>query len=110
MAGLKYGSHDFPADCGFTGSADKVPVREHLRGMAHGGKAKVAKVMGEFKEGALRSGSKSGPVVTNPRQARAIALSEAGLSKPDFRARASRPGGYKKGGFVPFQKKPLVGK
>ena len=41
------------------------------------GKGKVGKVMGEFKEGALHSGSKKGPVVTNPKQAKAIALSEA---------------------------------
>jgi Family of unknown function (DUF6496) len=41
------------------------------------GKAKVEKVMHEFKEGALHSGSKKGPEVTNPKQAIAIALSEA---------------------------------
>ena len=41
------------------------------------GKSKIGKVMGEFKEGALRSGSKKGPIVTNPKQAKAIALSEA---------------------------------
>jgi hypothetical protein len=36
---------------------------------------KVGKVMGEFKEGSLHSG-KNGPVVKNPKQAVAIALSE----------------------------------
>lgn len=41
------------------------------------GEAKVGKVMGEFKRGELHSGSKKGPVVTNPKQAKAIALSEA---------------------------------
>jgi len=41
------------------------------------GAAKVAKVMGEFKSGKLHSGSKHGPEVTNPKQATAIALSEA---------------------------------
>lgn len=50
-------------------------------GYAKGGKvkgaAKIAKVMGEFKSGALHSGSKKGPEVTNPKQAVAIALSEA---------------------------------
>ncbi len=38
---------------------------------------KVADVMHEFKEGDLRSGSKKGPLVKNPKQAIAIALSEA---------------------------------
>lgn len=38
--------------------------------------AKVPKVMGEFKAGKLHSGSPAGPVVSNPKQAIAIALSE----------------------------------
>ena len=38
--------------------------------------AKIGKVMGEFKEGTLHSG-KGGKVVKNPRQAIAIAISEA---------------------------------
>lgn len=41
---------------------------------------KVAKVMGEFKEGTLHSG-KGGSVVKNPKQAVAIALSEAKMAK-----------------------------
>jgi hypothetical protein len=41
------------------------------------GKAKVKKVMHEFKEGKLKSGSKKGPKVSNPKQAVAIALSES---------------------------------
>lgn len=41
------------------------------------GAAKISKVMGEFKSGKLHSGSKKGPEVTNPKQAVAIALSEA---------------------------------
>lgn len=49
------------------------------RGYARGGK--VAKVMKEFKAGELHSGSKKGPKVTNPKQAVAIALSEAGKAK-----------------------------
>ena len=40
------------------------------------GQAKVGKVMSEFKSGNLRSGSKSGPPVTNRQQAIAIGLSE----------------------------------
>ena len=45
------------------------------------GQAKVHKVMGEFKRGTLRSGSKHGPEVKSRKQAVAIAMSEAGLSK-----------------------------
>lgn len=40
-------------------------------------KGKVEKVMHEYKEGALHSGSKKGPQVKNRKQAIAIALSEA---------------------------------
>ncbi len=40
-------------------------------------KGKIEKVMHEFKEGKLHSGSKKGPEVENPKQAIAIALSEA---------------------------------
>jgi hypothetical protein len=71
---------------------DPEEIREYSRGRtfspevkyAKGGKvtskkgqAKVGKVMREFKEGKLHSGSKKGPKVTNPKQAMAIALSEA---------------------------------
>lgn len=57
-----------------------VPVapREPMLAMKTGGKvsqAKVGKVMGEFKAGELHSGKK-GPIVTKPKQAIAIALSE----------------------------------
>jgi hypothetical protein len=44
-------------------------------------KKKVKKVMKEFKAGTLNSGSSTGPVVTNRRQAVAIALSQAKMSK-----------------------------
>ena len=44
-------------------------------------KKKVGKVMREFKAGKLHSGKK-GPVVKNPKQAIAIALSEAKMTKP----------------------------
>lgn len=43
--------------------------------------AKIGKVMHEFKTKGLHSG-KGGKVVKNPKQAIAIALSEAKLSKP----------------------------
>jgi len=45
------------------------------------GKGKIEKVMHEFKEHTLRSGSKKGPKVTSRKQAIAIAMSEAGKSK-----------------------------
>jgi hypothetical protein len=38
---------------------------------------KIEKVMHEWKEGKLHSGSKKGPVVTNPKQAIAISLNSA---------------------------------
>jgi len=44
--------------------------------MASKKNTKIEKVMGEYKEGKLHSGSKSGPVVTSKKQAVAIALSE----------------------------------
>ena len=44
-------------------------------------KRKVKKVMREFEEGKLHSGSKKGPVVSNPKQAVAIALSEQRKAK-----------------------------
>jgi hypothetical protein len=43
--------------------------------------SKVKKVMKEFSQGKLHSGSKKGPVVDNPKQAIAIGLSEARKSK-----------------------------
>ena len=44
-------------------------------------KTKVGKVLKEFKNGKLHSGSDKGPVVKNKKQAVAIALNEAGMSK-----------------------------
>lgn len=46
-------------------------------------KRKMAKVMSEFKDKKLHSGSKAGPVVKSPKQAIAIGMSEAGMSKKD---------------------------
>jgi hypothetical protein len=59
-----------------------------------GGQAKVGRVMREFKKGKLHSGKK-GPVVKNPKQAIAIALSEAGMSKPQKK---------QDGGMIRFRK------
>lgn len=55
-----------------------MPMRGQ-RTATHKAKSKTEKVMKEYKEGTLHSG-KGGPVVKNPKQA--IALSEAGKSKP----------------------------
>jgi len=58
-------------------------------GLKDGGQTKVGKVMREFGQGKLHSGSKKGPVVKSRKQAIAIALSEAGKSKM---AKGGRPG------------------
>lgn len=42
---------------------------------------KIDVVMREFKEGKLHSGSKKGPIVSNPKQAIAIGISEAKKQK-----------------------------
>lgn len=44
-------------------------------------KKRMKEEMHKFKEGELHSRSKKGPLVTNKRQALAIALSESGQSK-----------------------------
>jgi|TARA_R100000482_G_scaffold88156_1_gene35708 hypothetical protein len=51
---------------------------------------KVKKVMGEFKRGTLKSGG-SGKKVTNPKQAVAIALSEAGVEKKSGGGKIPKP-------------------
>jgi hypothetical protein len=57
--------------------AEKRHEKKHDPKKPSKAKAKVEKVMKEFKEGKLHSGSKKGPEVTNPKQAIAIALSES---------------------------------
>ena len=44
-------------------------------------KKKMKKVMHEYKEGKLHSGSKKGPLVKNPKQAIAIGMSEGRKAK-----------------------------
>jgi len=53
----------------------------HKMAVKHHKKDKIEKVMKEFKEGMLHSGSKKGPKVSNRKQAIAIALSEAKKNK-----------------------------
>lgn len=54
-------------------------------------KKKIPKVMGEFKSGTLHSGSPTGPTVTNPKQAIAIAMSEAQKAASGGGAKTSVP-------------------
>lgn len=65
----------------------------YAKGGAVKGAAKISKVMGEFKSGELHSGSKKGPVVTNPKQATAIALSEARKAGAKVPAKKYQDGG-----------------
>lgn len=53
-----------------------MPRSSRTKVNSKAGKAKVSKVMREYKHGSLRSGSKSGPEVQSRKQAIAIALSE----------------------------------
>lgn len=46
------------------------------KGIGPKGEAKVATTMREFAKGQLHSGSKNGPKVTSPAQAKAIALNQ----------------------------------
>jgi len=62
---------------GYKNSTKTVYETESSANYAKGGTAKVGKVMGEFKQGTLHSGSKKGPEVTSRKQAVAIGLSEA---------------------------------
>jgi hypothetical protein len=62
-----------------TATNHDASARDYPRGKK--AKAKVARVMGEFAEGALHSGSSKGPKVTSRKQATAIALSEARKAK-----------------------------
>lgn len=60
-------------------------VRGNMAKESPKAKKKIKKVMEEYKHGELHSGSKKGPTVSNPKQAIAIALSEArqkGLKVP----------------------------
>ena len=55
----------------------KLKKNKSLKPKAKKKSSKVEKVLHEYKEGELHSGSKKGPMVKNRKQAVAIALSEA---------------------------------
>jgi hypothetical protein len=57
-----------------------MPIRKPRTKKAK--RAAVKTTMKEFKQGKLRSGSKSGPKVKNPKQAIAIALRQSGQTAP----------------------------
>ena len=54
------------------------------------GRRGVRQVLREFKAGTLHSGSPKGPVVRSRKQAVAIALKQAGLSRARKRSRSRR--------------------
>ena len=56
-------------------------MSDNLSGRRKRGSSKVGKVMHEYKHGELHSGSKHGPLVTDRKQAIAISMSEAGMSR-----------------------------
>jgi hypothetical protein len=71
-----------------SGTATSGTLCVRLRNLVWSGKVKktkaekkISKVMTEYNKGKLHSGSKKGPTVTNPKQALAIALSEAKVKK-----------------------------
>lgn len=51
------------------------------------GQKGVAQEMRKFSKGKLHSGSKKGPKVTNRKQAIAIAMHQAGMSKGSYRSK-----------------------
>ncbi len=53
-------------------------------------KSKMKKVMENYSEGKLHSGSKKGPVVTDKAQALAIGISESGKSKKPSKRRSKK--------------------
>jgi hypothetical protein len=52
--------------------------------------AKIGKVMSEYKAGTLNTGTKTGPIVKNRKQAIAIAMSQANMPKPKMMKKTGR--------------------
>lgn len=83
---IKSFKHEADEDRELIKDIKKKPKKVHhkkrsTKKHAKKGDGKIEKVMHEFKEGALHSGSKKGPKVKNRKQAIAIAMSEARRSK-----------------------------
>lgn len=72
------------------------------------GREGVRQEMHRFKAGQLHSGSHTGPIVTDRKQAIAIALSEAGLSKQRADGGHVNPVSGYRGGFQPMLKGGFV--
>jgi hypothetical protein len=88
--------------------APSKPEKGAYEGYAKGGNVKgkkIAKVMREYKEGKLHSGSKKGPVVKNPKQAMAIALSEARAAKKAAGGAVDSDYGDTMKKYVPYESK-----
>jgi hypothetical protein len=85
---------------GSMSEAERRMMQDNMPEMKKGGmtksQKKVGTVMKEFKSGKLKSG-KSDKKVTNPKQAIAIALSEAGMSKKKMMGGMMSDGVSKKG-------------
>ncbi len=74
-----------------TYTIDDKPISLRRFAKKGSGEGKVEKVMHEFKHGELHSGSKQGPKVSSRKQAVAIAMNEAGMSR-NGKSKNGKPG------------------
>lgn len=73
---------------------EEVSMKPKKRKKRKMGESKIEKVLHEFKEGKLHSGSKKGPKVKSRKQAVAIALSEARNAKKKKKKSKKDSDGY----------------